>query len=302
MPGAITGLLACRPATYSVTEIFQPGWVQTWPPTFFYNVQYTPGTLFSDLDFGNRELNPGGIHGLKFADRNANGRRDDGEPGLAGWQIDIQDAATMGAVYSDTTVTGVDGHYGFTGVPAGKYLVFETAKDGWEQTFPPFEKYEITFVPGQPIDGVNFGNYQPDPGSIHGQKFDDQNGNGRRDAGELGLSGWQIRLIGETVGGASIISETTTGGDGRYWFMNVPEGVYTLVEIPQENWFQTFPKTEFHTAIVGPGLTLDGMDFGNGQPPLNEIHGVKFHDSNGNGRRDVGELGLSGWTNRPRIF
>ncbi|GAG93368.1 unnamed protein product, partial [marine sediment metagenome] len=179
--------------------------------------------------------------------------------------------------------------------PISKVEVFETVKDGWTQTFPSFDKYVINFVPGQPVEGVNFGNYQQDPGSIHGLKFNDRNGNGRRDAGEEGLASWAIGLRGQTVAGASIDRGAVTDGDGRYSFLAVPAGLYLVVEVSQTGWLQTFPRTGFHTAVVEPGSTVNGMDFGNGRAPSNEIHGIKYYDRNGNGRRDEGEEPLESW-------
>tara|TARA_R110002072_G_C7917718_1_gene530811 strand:+ start:355 stop:1632 length:1278 start_codon:yes stop_codon:yes gene_type:complete len=60
------------------------------------------------------------------------------------------------------------------------------------------------------------------PGDIKGSVFDDTNGNGERDAGELGLPGWVVNLVDET---SSIA--TTTDALGNYCFVDVGAGSFT---------------------------------------------------------------------------
>ena len=71
--------------------------------------------------------------GTKFNDLNANGTRDSGEPGLAGWTINLyKDTGTIGSYDGETCsrfdVTDADGSYSFDG-PAisGNYIVCEVA-------------------------------------------------------------------------------------------------------------------------------------------------------------------------------
>ncbi|OAI47174.1 hypothetical protein AYO44_09990 [Planctomycetaceae bacterium SCGC AG-212-F19] len=99
-----------------------------------------------ELEFlENREmLNAGNIliAGAKFNDLNANGQRDPGEPGLAGWTIQLytQTAGQLSAVPLQATTTDSNGQYAFSGLdplPSGSdYVVAEAAQDGWQQTFP----------------------------------------------------------------------------------------------------------------------------------------------------------------------
>ena len=148
------------------------------------------------MNFGNFKL--GEICGVKFNDLNGNGKKDDGEPGLAGWTITL----TPGGA---TMVTDADGHYCFSGLFTGDYTLTETLQDGWKQTLAP-DGVSITSS-GQEIDNVNFGNFKL--GEICGVKFNDLNGNGKKDDGEPGLAGWTITL---TPGGATMV----TDADGHY--------------------------------------------------------------------------------------
>ena len=58
----------------------------------------------------------GSISGQKFNDLNKNGIQDAGDPGLAGWTIQL-DLGANGTVDA-TTVTGAGGTYTFTGLTA----------------------------------------------------------------------------------------------------------------------------------------------------------------------------------------
>ncbi|OPY54450.1 MAG: hypothetical protein A4E49_01027 [Methanosaeta sp. PtaU1.Bin112] len=92
-------------------------------------------------------------------------------------------------------------------------------------------------------------------------KFEDKNGNGARDSGEPGLSGWTIRLMKE---GAEVDS-TVTAADGSYSFKRVVPGSYIIEEAAQAGWTQSYPAspgTHPVTLVSGvPGLT--DLDFGN---------------------------------------
>ncbi|MEZ6037057.1 MAG: SdrD B-like domain-containing protein [Planctomycetota bacterium] len=58
---------------------------------------------------------------------------------------------------------------------------------------------------------------------VCGTVFEDTNGNGTRDPGEPGLSGWTVSLAD---GGSA--TSTTSEADGSYCFLDVPAGNYTV--------------------------------------------------------------------------
>lgn len=74
---------------------------------------------------------------------------------------------------------------------------------------------------------------------VAGIKFDDRDGNGIQDVGELGLAGWEIQLI--EVASGNVIASTSTDATGEYSFDDVPLGQYIVQEVPQTGWRQTFP-------------------------------------------------------------
>ena len=110
----------------------------------------TATILNDDLD-----PNAGEIRGLKWNDVDGNGERNsanpdatDFEPGLPGWTIYIETTGNEELNWTDSnsndqwdrgegeqwTVTGSDGTYVLTEVPAGNHIVREVQQDDWEQT------------------------------------------------------------------------------------------------------------------------------------------------------------------------
>ena len=279
-----------KAGTYTVTELLQPGWQQTWPPAGYYSFLLDPSQTVDGLNFGNRPEPEGGIHGIKWLDENGNGQRDPNEPGLAGWTILLE--GSDGLMLS--AVTDEFGRYWFMDLPGGVYTISEVLQPGWQQTWPTAGYHTVTLHLGQTIEELDFGNRKEPVGGIHGVKWLDENGNGQRDPNEPGLAGWNIRLEGED--GTTL--STVTGEGGRYWFMDLPAGVYTVTEFLQSGWEQTWPLAGHYTITLQLGESIENLDFGNREEPVGGIHGVKWLDENGNGQRDSNEPGLPGWTIR----
>ncbi|MBN1190098.1 MAG: hypothetical protein JXA46_10130, partial [Dehalococcoidales bacterium] len=181
-------------------------------------------------------LNAGSISGTKFNDLNGNGVKNARDTGLELWQIfiDIDLNGVCDAGEPDTS-TDTDGNYTFT-LSSGTYRVREVVQSGWSQSTvdPP----DVTLNNNQSVSGINFGNYQP--ATKRGRCFDDLNGNGSRDDEEPGLKGWTINLDGTDGLGQTVSLTTTTNDDGLYSF-EVPPGKYTISQVLQTGWVQTFP-------------------------------------------------------------
>jgi subtilisin family serine protease/glutamine cyclotransferase len=104
--------------------------------------------------------------------------------------------------------------------------------------------HAITVAKNQIVTGVNFGNQKIIPSEIHGSKWNDLDGDGAWDAGEPGLPGWTI-YIDSNKNGALDPGEPSavTDADGNYALLNLLPGTYTVAEVHQTGWEQTYPMT-----------------------------------------------------------
>jgi uncharacterized repeat protein (TIGR01451 family) len=108
---------------------------------------------------------------------------------------------------------------------------------------------------------------------IRGTKFNDLDGDGlSREAGEPGLGGWTINLS-VTIEGITFTQTTTTSSDpatlGAYAFTQLAGGDYTIGEVLQNLWTQTYPTPVppgTWTVNLGEGEIATGKDFGNFLP------------------------------------
>ncbi len=258
--------------TYIVGEVLQSGWIQTAPAvsttgSATYTVVITGGSHETGKDFGNYQL--GIVSGQKFNDVNGNGIKDPGDTGLASWTISLTGTDTItNTPVSMTATTDANGNYNFSGLTAGTYIINETLKSGWIQTAPGVSTtgsatYTVTIGDsGTVITGKDFGNFQL--GSVSGTKFEDLNANGIRDAGEVGLAGWNITINGtDTITGTTVNQTTTTDANGNYNFAGLTAGTYTISETMQSGWVQTAPATGTYTVTITSGAAIAGQDFGN---------------------------------------
>jgi hypothetical protein len=91
----------------------------------------------------------------KFNDLNGNGVHDAGEPGLAGWDVEITDLAGNPIKVVTTLGAGTI----CTGVPAAaSYTIFEVPQSGWTQTFPAAPGLHVINVAAGQLLNLEFGN------------------------------------------------------------------------------------------------------------------------------------------------
>jgi Ca2+-binding RTX toxin-like protein len=154
------------------------------------------------------------------------------------------------------------------------------------------------------------GQRQASCGCICGRKWEDLNHNGVQDAGEPGMAGVTIYIdlngngqwdSGEPKVITSADDPATCADEtGEYCFKNLGPGQYIVREIIPAGYEITYPVGNAHVIYLGPGVQVDGFNFGNARPVQQGCNftmiGCKFLDKNGNGIRDPGEIGLSGVT------
>jgi hypothetical protein len=96
--------------------------------------------------------------------------------------------------------------------------------------------------------------------TITGMKYEDHDGDGEKNDGEVGLEGWTIQLLDPATGG--VLGETQTLGDGTYSFSNLGpvSGAYRVREVLQDRWVQT--TTNPSDVAVSSGDDITDIDFG----------------------------------------
>ena len=152
-------------AGLAVYEVLPTGYVQTLGAAG-YTITGTSGTDQTSLNFANFELI--NISGYKWADINANAQWDDGETGLGGFTIVLDDDmdSTNGTIR--TVVTNTNGSYSFENITPSDFgdettlYVYELEQDGFVKTYGNFS---FNIESGLVIEGEsgkteegNFGN------------------------------------------------------------------------------------------------------------------------------------------------
>jgi Ca2+-binding RTX toxin-like protein len=285
-----------------ITEALQTGWVQTASPT----PASTGIVNVTGANFGNFQTTS--IAGKTYTDIAGNAVLDPTDTVLNGVVVNLYKDTNGDGIFqapTDTLVgtqtTAGAGDYSFPGIGPGKYLIEATPPTNSSISFPA-AAIPVTAQSGTPVTAQNFGIFQNI--TVSGQKFNDINGNGVQDAAEPGLAGWQISLVqkpGFIGTAAPALPPATTDSSGNYTIPNVGPGTYTLQEVPQTGWQQTFPvppATTTITPVSGVNITNTAAlptNFGNFQ--LGKISGLKFNDRNKNGVQDApAEPSLAGWT------
>jgi len=268
--------------TYTIREVLPAGWVGT---TAAPLVTVKGGQVVNNEDIGSFQLV--NIEGEVFSDLNGNGIKDAGDPGLQGWTVQL--LSGTGTVVS-TATTDANGDYTFTGVGPGSFTIKEVLQAGALQTAPASPgTFSLSTSSGTNVSGDNFGDFIPV--SLGGEVFNDINGSGANVTGDPGLQGWTVELLNQT---GALLASTTTDSNGHYTFAGVGPGTFTIQEVRQAGWTETFPSPSgTHTVTIGTDNGAS-LDFGNFQ--VATITGQAFNDVNGNGAKDPGDTGLSGWT------
>ena len=113
--------------------------------------------------------------------------------------------------------------------------------------------------------GIQF-YHDPEPqGQISGYKWNDLNGNGIWDTGELGLADWTIYLDLNDNGQLDPDEPSMiTDADGSYTFTDLRGGTYVVSEVQQDDWIQFYPVGNgTHTLTIGHEESRTDINFGN---------------------------------------
>lgn len=266
----------------------------------------TGGTQGEEYNFC--EIPPASISGMIHADMNGDCLYDQGEPLLAGVQVDLLDA--QGNVLQSTT-TNANGEYRFDNLAPGTYGVFEHQPAGY---FDSGERVgtaggvlsaddTITQIAlGAGVQAVDYDFCEALPSRIEGMVHIDLDGDCVLDPGEQPLPDVTIQLLDAQ---GNVIGTTTTDASGMYSFENLAPGKYGVRELQPTGYWDGGESVGTAGGQITAndqitGITLisatNGLHYDFCELLPNSLSGMVHVDLNGNCILDENEQPLSGVT------
>jgi serine-aspartate repeat-containing protein C/D/E len=268
----------------------------------------------TQLDFA--EAQPANIRGYVYEDLNDNGRRDAGENGIGGVEIQLMAIDAIASVAMQSVRTDSDGSYRFSNLPPGRYKVVESSQpsayfDGQDTPGNVGGVSRGTVLVNDAITDIllngndtgidyNFGELPPASLSGHvcvampGFDCFSTDPNGKRP-----LTGIKVELFD---GNGRSVAMTTTGTDGSYRFEKLPAGIYSIVESTPVDLIDGGAKRGTVNgltvgAIDDPsrisqirlGAGQNGRDYDFCEVPPASLSGHVFEDTNDDGIRQSEE-------------
>ncbi|WP_031460361.1 SdrD B-like domain-containing protein, partial [Chloroflexus sp. MS-G] len=253
-------------------------------------------------------------------DRDGDGIQDDDEPGIVGVTLRLIGTDIDGNSIDTSAVTNNDGRYRFTNLAPGTYTVTVIAPAGYVFTAANQGSDDTVDSDADPNTGVmtatvlesgevdlswDAGLYRP--ASIGDFVWEDTNGNGVQDAGELGMANVTVQLSGTTGAGVVVSRTDVTDGNGLYRFDDLEPGTYTVTVVAPAGYVFTavhrgndeLDSDSDSTGVMSAAVLESGevdltWDAGLYRPA--SIGNRVWHDINANGIADPEEQGVSGIT------
>ena len=257
-----------------------------------------------DLNWSAGLTTAGSLSGTVYHDLNADGRRDAGEPPLAGWTVFLDSNGNGQVDAGEPSATTVaNGSYIFTNVRPGSFQVAEVPVLYWTLTTPASVLSSVVVAPGQAVSGVDLGNSSA---TVGGRVWEDLSANGIQDADEPGRNGLTVTLYSED---GVAVRTAVTSASGLFRFDALCPGVplYLQFIAPIGRSF-TAPDREADDTLDSdvaietgktPLFTLASnqvdLNWGAGLIQPEAILGIVFFDADRSGTQDAGEPGLPGW-------
>ncbi len=298
----------------------------------------TAGQVNNTIDAGFYQANLN-LGNIVWFDQNNDGVRQGTEIGIVGATVNLyadannDNVADGAAIATTTTITG--GGYSFANLAPGNYIVGVIIPAGYAvvttnggdpdndtdndnngtntSVAGEVRSSAVTLTTGgEPLlgvdgDGAN-GNLTVDFGfkgtaSIGDFVFNDANGNGIQDGGELGIPNATVTLT--FPNGATVT--TTTNVSGIYSFTNLAPGTYSVAFTTPAGFIPTGSNVGANDAVdsdpvsgVVTGIVLTAGQVNNtidaGFYTLASLGDKVWRDDNKNGVQDAGEPGVSGIT------
>ncbi len=256
----------------------------------------------------------GVIGDFVWNDTNRNGIQESGEPGIDNVRIMLKD--NQGNPL-DSTLTGPNGAYVFSGICTGDYQV-EVDISTLPAHFVPSPTHQendttrdsnqnpslISLSSDSTTDRtVDFGFNSPCSGQIGDLVWHDRNRNGIQESGEPGLGNIKVSLRDQQSN--SLMTSTTTDGSGIYQFNGLCAGNYRVEVTAPTGFVASQPTQGTDTALdsnpnpaevtlLNDNTIEKTLDFGFITPCDGGIGDFVWHDLDGDGIQDAGEPGLNG--------
>ncbi len=273
------------------------------------NIQLPAGKDGIHYDFC--EANTATISGSVYHDASNEGRRDANESGIANATVRLQ--TVNGQVVATTTTDG-QGRYAFDKVLPGTYEIVEVQPTGYLDGLdaagtisgavrgtavnPGDRITQIVIKQGE--TGINYDFGEILPASISGIVHIDLDDDCVLDANESTLEGVVIRLLDAS---GKEIAQTKTDAAGKYQFLNLAPGSYTVVEDQPAGLFDgghkagtaggdTALPNQIRNIVLGSGTNSEDNIFCE-HPPA-EISGIVFSDLDQDCLLDPIERGIAG--------
>ncbi len=221
------------------------------------------GQTYGGANFGYRpDTDTVALGDRVWYDADGDGVQDANETGIAGVTVNISKTDADGNVQAEYTVTtAADGSWVRTGLAAGSKYVVTVDTD----TLPPSLGLGTTptnlggndtyitalTTAGQVLTTLDFGftSGVVTAGSIGDTVYFDANGNGIQDAGEAGIAGVTLNLIGAGVNGTVgdsddvLLDTKATNLAGQYAFTGLSAGNYRVVVTDQSQVVRSLSLT-----------------------------------------------------------
>ena len=248
------------------------------------------GDQITDLEFG-LIPDPGSISGTLFEDVIPNGRLDAGETLFSGWTVflDIDGNGVLDDGELSTRSLD-DGSYRFESAPGFRgYDVLVQIPSGFEQVAPlngDELAHQVFLPPAAEIDGRDFafrevtGTGQAGNSSVSGRLYEDRNGNGLFDTGDLPLVDTVVFLDADNPGVRDPNEPAVlTDSEGRYTIGSLGSSIASVSTLLDEDVTQLTP--------LGSDFQLGTYPLFSQVQPFTNPQFILPADFNGDGFPDV---------------
>jgi large repetitive protein len=233
---------------------------------------------------------------------------------IAGVAVTLTGTDSSGLLVLRKTTTDVNGFYQFSNMVPGTYTIIETQPAGFissrqepgtpfGQASPVENQLNVVIPAGSTIPGQNFDFFEAQPSSLSGTVYEDLGDTRSHNLLDPGIPGTLVTLIGVDWNGTAVIKSISTNAFGNYLFGNLLPGDYTIVEKQPSGFLDNADslgslsgRSVFNDELTVPNLDQNqaGVNYDFGELLPSSISGFVYVDTNNNGRKNGGEVGISG--------